>query len=108
MANKSLRQYLDEYADAHRQLGTRVTHMFGIPMIVASLPVLPFNPLLGGGLFLGGWVLQFIGHYVFEKNDPKFFGDPLNLLVGVVWAAIEWAQLFGIELPIPGATDQGA
>jgi uncharacterized membrane protein YGL010W len=98
---KTLREYLDEYAAAHTQLGTRVTHMFGIPMIVAALPMFPFNPLLSGGLFVGGWALQFIGHYVFEKNDPKFFGDPMNLFVGVVWALVEWAQVLGVRLPIP-------
>ncbi|HEY7958023.1 MAG: DUF962 domain-containing protein [Polyangia bacterium] len=100
---KSLKEYMEEYAAGHTQRGTKLTHMVGIPMIVASLPMLPFNPLLGGGLFVGGWILQFIGHYVFEHNDPKFFGDPLNLLVGVIWAAVEWAHLVGIELPIPGA-----
>jgi uncharacterized membrane protein YGL010W len=101
MATKSLREYLDEYGEAHQKLGTRVTHMFGIPMIVASLPLFPVNPIGAGGLFVGGWILQFIGHYVFEKNDPKFFGDPVNLLIGVVWAAKEWAELFGVELPLP-------
>ena len=103
MATKSFRQYMLDYRDAHQQRGTRITHMFGIPMIVASLPIFPFNPLLGGGMFVGGWALQFIGHYAFEHNNPKFFGEPLNLLVGVVWAAVEWAHLVGIELPIPGA-----
>jgi uncharacterized membrane protein YGL010W len=101
MATKSLREYLEEYAEGHRQLGTRVTHMVGIPLIVASLPVLPFNPLLGGGMFVGGWVLQFIGHYYFEKNSPLLFNDLTNTLVGVLWAAKEWADLFGIELPLP-------
>ena len=101
MATKSLREYLDEYGESHRHLGTRLTHMVGIPMIVGSLPLFPLNPLVGGGMFIGGWILQFIGHYVFEKNDPKFFGDPVNLLVGVVWAAKEWAELVGLELPLP-------
>ena len=54
-------------------------------------------------MFVGGWIFQFIGHYVFEKNDPKFFGDPLNLLIGVVWAAKEWARAGRLELPVPGA-----
>jgi uncharacterized membrane protein YGL010W len=108
MASKSFREYMQEYRDAHRQLGTRVTHMFGIPMIVASLPILPLNPLLGGGLFASGWALQFIGHYVFEHNDPKFFGDPMNLLIGVVWAGVEWAHLAGIQLPIPGTEKEAA
>jgi uncharacterized membrane protein YGL010W len=106
MATKSLREYLDEYGEGHRHFGTRLTHMFGIPMIVASLPIVPFNPLLGGGLFVGGWILQFIGHYVFEKNDPKFFGDPVNLLIGVIWAAKEWAELVGLKLPLPASSAQ--
>ena len=101
MATKSLRDYLDEYGEGHRHLGTRVTHMLGIPMIVASLPVFPVNPLLGGGLFVGGWVLQLIGHYAFEKNSPLLFNDPLNMLIGVVWAAKEWFELAGLELPLP-------
>ncbi len=103
MARKTLREYLDQYASEHTQLGTKVTHIVGIPMIVASLPILPFNPLLGGGLFIGGWILQFIGHYVFEKHNPSFFGDPLYLLVGPIWVAIEVAQMLGIKLPIAGA-----
>jgi uncharacterized membrane protein YGL010W len=102
MAMKSFREYMLDYRDAHQQRGTRVTHMFGIPMIVASLPIFPFNPFLGGGMFVGGWILQFIGHYAFERNRPKFLDQPLNLFIGVVWAAVEWARLVGIELPIPG------
>ena len=101
MATKSLREYLDEYGEAHRHVGTRVTHMFGIPMIVGSLPMFPLNPIAAGGLFVGGWILQFIGHYVFEKNDPKVVGDPVNLLIGVVWAAKEGLDLVGVRLPLP-------
>src|SRR5262245_51284874 len=101
MATKSLRQYLEEYAEGHQQLGTRLTHMVGIPMIVASLPILPFNPLVGGGLFVGGWILQVIGHRLFEKNHPLLLNDPLNMLIGVLWATQEWASLFGLELPLP-------
>ena len=104
---KPLTDYLVEYAADHAQIGTRLTHMLGIPMIVASLPMLPLNPLAGGALFVGGWALQFVGHYVFEKNDPKFFSDPANLFIGVLWAFMEWARVFGFELPIPGV-DQSA
>ena len=98
---KPLREYLVEYAADHAHLGTRITHMVGIPMIVASLPLFPINPVGAGALFVGGWTLQFIGHYVFEHNDPKFFSDPANLVIGVIWTAAEWGRVFGIELPIP-------
>jgi uncharacterized membrane protein YGL010W len=81
------------YRESHRHPGTRLTHMFGIPMIVTSLVLAPFRPWLALQLFVGGWVLQFVGHYVFEKNDPQFFGDKRNLLVGVLWSAIEWMRL---------------
>jgi uncharacterized membrane protein YGL010W len=38
-------------------------------------------------MFTTGWAFQFAGHYVFEGNDPAFFGDRRNLLVGAIWAA---------------------
>src|SRR6476619_6197304 len=103
---KPLGDYLAEYAADHAQLGTRLTHMVGIPMMVASVPMLPFNPALAGGLFVGGWALQLAGHRLFdeerlEKNHPKLFSDPANLLVGVLWAGVEWARVFGVDLPLP-------
>ena len=100
---KTLREYLDQYASEHQHIGTRVTHFVGIPMIVASLPLLPFNPPIGVALFVGGWVLQFIGHALFEKSKPSFFSDPFYLLIGPIWVAIEMAQLLGIQIPIPNA-----
>ena len=96
---KSLAEYLDQYASEHTHIGTKITHFFGIPMIVASLPLLPLAPPIGGALFVGGWLLQFIGHYWFEKSNPSFFDDPFYLLVGPIWVAIEMAQMLGIQLP---------
>ncbi len=100
---RSLHEYMEQYANEHTQLGTKLTHMVGIPMIVASIPTALVNPPVAGGLFVGGWALQFVGHYVFEKNKPAFFGDPYYLLVGPVWVAVEWLRLFG--LPVPAAID---
>ena len=37
------------------------------------------------GLFVLGWVLQFIGHYVYEKRSPAFFRNFTHLLVGPLW-----------------------
>jgi uncharacterized membrane protein YGL010W len=36
-------------------------------------------------LFVLGWVLQFVGHYVYEKKSPAFFRNLAHLLVGPLW-----------------------
>ena len=89
----TLSEYMAQYASEHTHLGTKLTHMVGIPMILASFPTAVVSPPLAGGLFVGGWALQYIGHYVFEKNDPAFYSDPYYLLVGPVWVGAEWAKL---------------
>jgi uncharacterized membrane protein YGL010W len=95
----SLREYIAVYQKEHTTLGNKLTHMVGIPMIVASLPATVVNPILGGSMFVGGWALQFAGHYVFEKNKPAFYSDAYYLLVGPVWVAAEWLELLGLPVP---------
>jgi uncharacterized membrane protein YGL010W len=99
----TLREYLGRYAQEHTQLGTRITHMIGIPLIVASIPTAFVNPPVAGGMFVGGWALQYVGHWVFEKNSPAFYGDPYYLLVGPVWVTAEWLRMLG--LPVPEALE---
>jgi uncharacterized membrane protein YGL010W len=36
-------------------------------------------------VFVFGWVLQFVGHYVYEKRSPAFFRNATHLLVGPLW-----------------------
>jgi uncharacterized membrane protein YGL010W len=80
---------LAAYKAQHAHPLNQACHRVGIPLIIASLPVgativgLP----LAAGMFTTGWAFQFAGHYVFEGNDPAFFGDRRNLLVGAIWAA---------------------
>jgi len=53
---------------------------------VASLFVgrsLPWT--LSLGLFVFGWILQFVGHYVYEKRSPAFLKNLTHLLVGPLW-----------------------
>jgi uncharacterized membrane protein YGL010W len=89
------RQLFVMYRAAHTKPGTRITHMIGIPLIVLSVPALLVKPAVALTMFVTGWMLQLVGHYVFERNDPQFFGDKRNLLVGVVWTAIEWGRVLG-------------
>lgn len=85
-------KYLDQYRAEHTRRSTRLTHMIGIPMIVASLPLVPTLPPVGVSMFVGGWALQYLGH-AFEGNKPAFYSDPLYLAVGPLWVAAEWAEL---------------
>ncbi len=40
---------------------------------------------IGIALFLGGWILQFVGHAAFEHRSPAFLRNLLHLLVGPAW-----------------------
>ena len=36
-------------------------------------------------LFVLGWIFQFIGHSVYEKNSPAFARNLVHLLIGPLW-----------------------
>lgn len=36
-------------------------------------------------LFVLGWIMQFVGHSVYEKRAPAFTKNALHLLVGPLW-----------------------
>lgn len=36
-------------------------------------------------IFVFGWIVQFIGHYVYEKQSPAFFDNLMHLLIGPLW-----------------------
>jgi uncharacterized membrane protein YGL010W len=42
--------------------------------------------------FVAGWILQGIGHYVYEKKSPAFFQNLKHLLIGPLWI---FAKLIG-------------
>jgi len=62
----------------------------GIPLIVVSIALLVvalFVPRFWPiplGLFVLGWILQFVGH-AFEGKAPEFFHDWRFLFVGLRW-----------------------
>lgn len=43
----------------------------------------------GAGLFVLGWVIQFIGHW-WEGRKPAFVDDLIGLLVGPMFVVTEW------------------
>lgn len=84
--------YIDEYQKSHTHPVNRALHTFGIPCVVVSSILLLWDFLFCDlrqwpwflGLFIFGWVLQFIGH-AFEGKKPAFFSNPIYLLVGPLW-----------------------
>jgi len=58
-------------------------------MLVAQAGLLllgrPLSPWVSVGLFVLGWIFQFIGHYVYEKRSPAFYRNLAHLLVGPLW-----------------------
>ncbi len=82
--------WLSRYNESHQHPVNRACHAIGIPMIVVSV-------LLGAaaivqhvwwpwalGLFVLGWVLQFVGHW-FEGKPPAFLSDWRFLFTGLRW-----------------------
>ena len=46
-------------------------------------------------LFVGGWILQFVGHF-FEKQKPAFFSSTSQLLIGPLYVLVEALEALGI------------
>lgn len=76
--------FLEEYRRSHTHPVNRALHSIGIPLIVISVPLVFFHWTWALGLFVLGWIFQFIGHF-FEGKPPAFFKDPKYLFVGVAW-----------------------
>ncbi len=50
--------------------------------------------VIGVGLFLAGWVFQFVGHLAYEHRKPAFVDDVIGLLIGPLFVLAE--ALFGL------------
>ncbi len=70
--------------------------MLGVPMIMAVLPMLLISWPASVVLFIVGWILQFVGHYVFEHNTPVLLANPKNPLTyfaAIAFVADEYRRL---------------
>jgi len=92
LGNRSWDDWIAQYSTSHQNPVNRVCHTIGIPLIVLSLIffvvtifVHRFWPI-ALGLFIVGWIFQFVGH-AFEGKPPEFFSDWRFLLVGTRWWA---------------------
>jgi uncharacterized membrane protein YGL010W len=82
-------RYMAQYDHEHHNPWNKVMHGIGIPAILAGIVLAGLmHWKLGLALFLGGWILLFVGHRI-EGNKPAFFQGLIYLLVGPIWIAKE-------------------
>jgi uncharacterized membrane protein YGL010W len=96
----------------------RLDRRFGFAMLVALTPAFAFGMWLAtlstgvwagtaAGLFVDGWVIQFVGH-IFEGKKPAFVDDLVGLLIGPLFVLAETAFLFGLRNDVREAIEAKA
>src|SRR3954468_23341104 len=73
---------------------------------IAALP-LPIWAGAAGSLFVGGWALQFLGHY-FEGKKPAFLDDIKGLLDGPLFLVAETAFALGLSADLQAEIEEHA
>lgn len=90
LGNRTWDDWIRQYSSSHQHPVNRACHTVGIPMIALSILLVPFaiwlpqTRIIAIGLFVIGWIFQFIGH-AFERKPPEFFSDWRFLFVGLRW-----------------------
>ena len=104
----SFEEKMAYYRSQHTTPGVRATHLVGIPAVAAALPLVVARPRVGVPLFLGGWVLQVIGHKVFEKNSPALTKGLFTYqFCGLAFWCEEMADLIAGRSPLTGGQRPG-
>ena len=89
------------------RLSIRLTVPFAafVLLSAATAPGLPATFLWAG--FVLGWVLQFVGHFLYEKKAPAFFENLRQLLVGPLWIIGTLVEKREAPAAVPGSARPG-
>ena len=90
--------FIENYQSKHQHPLNKLCHMIGIPMIVLAVPLFFFSWRWALGIFVVGWLFQFVGHAI-EGNQPAFMRNPLYLLVGPLWLLRRAGEVVGLLKP---------
>ena len=85
------------YVRLELRLGVLMTLLLGLAVWLGhSLAMLSTGAWLGWGvgLFVVGWVFQFVGHY-YEGRKPAFIDDVTGLIIGPLFVLVELGFLLG-------------
>ena len=86
------------YLNEHRNRLNRLTHLFGIPILLVTGLVGLFSAnwsLLIGGQVVG-WALQLLGHRI-EGNRPALLERKISFVMGPMMVLVELAEHLGIR-----------
>lgn len=87
------------YLKLDRPLGIAMAVFLALCLWIATLVAAQSTStwLTGGiGLFVVGWIIQFIGH-IYERRKPAFFDDVIGLAIGPLFVTAELAFLLGMR-----------
>ena len=88
-----LDRFVAHYREDHTHPVNHFLHLgMGWPMCAAAVVLLPFHPLWSVGLVVGGYVLMFAGHFLFERNKPTILTHPSTPFV-MAWAVVRGLAL---------------
>lgn len=96
------------YLRLELRLGVLMTVLLGLAVwlgqILAAQSTLVW---LGSGLgmFVVGWVIQFVGHY-YEGRKPAFVDDLTGLIVGPLFVVVEAGFLLGLRGELKRAIEE--
>ncbi|MDR5761688.1 Mpo1-like protein [Caballeronia sp. LZ035] len=62
---------------------------------------------IGVGMFVTGWVFQFVGHLRFEHRKPAFVDDVIGLLIGPLFILVELLSALGLRRDLHVAIHAG-
>ena len=80
-------------------LGVLMTMLMGLSVWAGHVLAAQSTPVWLGsgiGMFVVGWVIQFVGHY-YEGKKPAFVDDVSGLIVGPLFVVAELAFLVGLR-----------
>lgn len=98
------------YLKLDRPLGIAMALFLGLCLWLATLTAAQPTAVwlsAGVGLFVVGWIIQFIGH-IYERRKPAFFDDVMGLAIGPLFVAAELAFLLGLRQPLQEQVEAGA
>ena len=106
LGNRSWDDWIAQYSTSHQNPINRICHTIGIPLIMLSLAFLILTIFIHRfwtvalGLFIVGWIFQFIGHSVYEKRQPAFLTNAMHLLIGPLWILNDVVHV--VKQPVTG------